>query len=71
MRGQLAGPVVQGAALTLLERYEDAETAFAEAIALDPENPQLQEALKDIREAFGTDPSFAPTPSSASSRPSR
>ncbi len=69
--GQLTGPVVQGAALTVLERYEDAETAFAEAVALDPENPQLQEGLKDSREAFGTDPSFAPPPSSSSSRPSR
>ena len=70
-RDKLAGPVVQGAALTVLERYEDAETAFAEAIALDPESPQLQEALKDIRDAFGADPSFTPTPSSSSSRPSR
>ena len=64
--------VLHGAALTLLERYEDAEEAFLGAVALRPMDPQLHAALREIRQACGAAPSTALAPSPASSsRPSR
>ena len=55
----------------VLERYEDADKAFTEAIALGPTDPRLHENVSRTKEAFGRDPSFAPGPSTTASRPSR
>ena len=62
---------MQGAALTVLERYDDAEKAYMEALALGPTDPSLHAALKQARATFGSEPSSAPGPSTAASRPFR
>ena len=62
---------MQGAALTVLERYDDAEKAYMEALALGPTDPSLHAALKQTRATFGSEPSSAPGPSTAASRPVR
>lgn len=43
---------MQGAALTTLERYEEAEAAFLEGLALEPGNPEIITALTSLRRAF-------------------
>lgn len=58
----------QGAALTVLERYDDAENAFTEALALGPTDPNLHASLRQTRAAVGSDHSHAPGPSAAPSR---
>ena len=65
------GCALKGAALTVLERYEDAEKAYEDALALGPTDPNLHAALRQTREAFGSDPSFAPGPGPASTGPVR
>lgn len=62
---------MQGAALTVLERYDDAEKAYMEGLALGPTDPSLHAALKETRATFGSDPSSAPGPSTAAPRPVR
>ena len=43
---------LQGAALYLVERYEDALAALLEGLALEPGSRSLQEALCAVREAL-------------------
>ena len=44
--------VLQGSAFYLVERYEDAQAALLEGLALEPGSPILREALFAVREAL-------------------
>jgi hypothetical protein len=39
----------QGSALFLLERYSEAETAYLEGLALDPNHTALKDGLQKVR----------------------
>lgn len=50
----------QGTAAYLMERYEDAEAACVEGLALEPGSQQLQQALRVVREAVATSAVVSP-----------
>jgi hypothetical protein len=50
----------QGTACYLLERYEEAQAALLEGLALEPSNQQLQQALTLVRQAAGAPSTSSP-----------